>query len=76
MTAIGGAWFPVTMMPEFLQTLSRLSLVYWAVEGFTNVLWAGRSITGVLPQIGVLVGITTVVMFVATWLFHRRKMFE
>lgn len=76
MTAIGGAWFPVTMMPDFLQTLSRLSLVYWAVEGFTNVLWAGRTTAGVLPQLGVLLGITLVVMLVATWLFHRRKMFD
>lgn len=76
MTAIGGAWFPVTMMPEFLQSLSRLSLVYWAVEGFTNVLWAGRSLSGVLPQLGVLVGITAVVMALAIWLFHRRRMFE
>jgi ABC-2 type transport system permease protein len=40
MCAVGGAWFPVSFMPEFIQRFSRLTLVYWSMEGFSQVLWA------------------------------------
>ncbi len=40
MCAIGGAWFPVSFMPDFIQRFSRLTLVYWSMEGFSQVLWA------------------------------------
>ena len=40
MSAIGGAWFPTSFMPEFIQKLSRLTIVYWSLDGFIKVLWA------------------------------------
>ena len=76
MSAIGGAWFPVTFMPEFIQRLSKLTIVYWAVEGFTSVLWAGQSFVELLPTIGILFGIAFGVMLLATWLFRRGPMFD
>jgi ABC-2 type transport system permease protein len=76
MSAIGGAWFPVSFMPDTIQTLSKLTLVYWAVEGFTDVLWAGRSLVEVLPKIGILAGIAAVVMAFSLWRFNRIRFFE
>jgi ABC-2 type transport system permease protein len=75
LTAIGGAWFPVSFMPEFIQKLSRLSLVYWSVEAYTSVLWAGHSLRQVLPHIGVLSAIAIVVMAFATYRFRRSSIF-
>lgn len=76
MSAIGGAWFPVSFMPDYIQTLSRFTLVYWSVEGFTDVLWAGRSLVEVLPKISVLFAIALGVMGVTVWRFGRRNFFE
>ncbi len=76
MSAIGGAWFPVSFMPDYIQTLSKFTLVYWSVEGFTDVLWAGRSLVEVLPKIGVLFAIALGVMGVTVWRFSRRNFFE
>ncbi len=76
MSAIGGAWFPVSFMPEHIQALSRFTLVYWAVEGFADVLWAGRSLVDVLPKIGVLTAIATVVLLAAIARLNGRRMFE
>lgn len=76
MSAIGGAWFPVSMMPAALQKVSHFTITYWAVEGFTNILWAGQSVRQVLPNILVLCGIAIAVMLVATASFKRNKMFE
>jgi ABC-2 type transport system permease protein len=76
MSAVGGAWFPVTFMPDYIQTVSKFTLVYWSVEGFTDVLWAGQSLLAVLPKVGILAGIAAGVMAVAVWCFSRGRLFD
>jgi ABC-2 type transport system permease protein len=76
MSAMGGAWFPLSLMPEFVQTLGKFTLVYWSMEGFAQVLWAGHSFTQLLPTWGVLVGIAAGVMALAVWRLNRSKLFE
>ncbi len=76
MSATGGAWFPVSFMPEFMQTIARFTLVYWSMEGFSQVLWAGQSFLQILPTVGVLLGITAGVMAVAVWRFNRGAIFD
>ncbi|MCX6951463.1 MAG: ABC transporter permease [Verrucomicrobia bacterium] len=75
MSAIGGAWFPISLMPLFIQQFSKLTLVYWSMEGFSAVLWAGQSFVQLLPILGILGGITAVVMTLAVWQFNRGKIF-
>ena len=55
MSAIGGAWFPTSFMPEFIQHLSKLTIVYWSIEGFIQVLWANCTTRGITPDPGHLV---------------------
>ncbi|WP_438481865.1 ABC transporter permease [Oleiharenicola lentus] len=76
MSAIGGAWFPVSFMPEFIQQLSKFTLVYWSMEGFTQVLWADATFTELLTTLGVLAAITVGVMAVAVWRFNRGQIFS
>ena len=75
MCAVGGAWFPVTFMPEFIQQVSKLTIVYWAMEGFAQVLWANASLGELAPTLGILGGITAAVMAVAEWRFNRGNIF-
>ena len=75
MCAVGGAWFPVTLMPEFIQQASKLTLVYWAMEGFAQVLWADASFMELLPTLGILGAMTAAVMAVAVWRFNHGKIF-
>ena len=76
MSALGGAWFPLYIMPAFIQQFSRLTLVYWSMEGFSAVLWAGQSFLQILPILAILGGITAVVMTIAVWRFNRGKIFD
>jgi len=76
MSAVGGSWFPPSLMPEYIQRFSQLTVTYWAVEGFTDVLWAGQSLFEVLPRIGVLTGIAAGVMLIALWRFKKGTMFD
>lgn len=75
MSSLGGAWFPISLMPEFIQQFSKLTLVYWSMEGFSAVLWAGQSFVQILPILGILGGITAGVMTLAIWRFNRGKIF-
>ena len=74
MSSIGGAWFPVSFMPPFFQTLSHASIVYWAMEGFLQVLWRGAGTVEILPQLGVLLAISAAVTLVTVWRFQQGHM--
>ena len=75
MSSIGGAWFPTSFMPPFIQTVSRGSIVYWAMDGFMQVLWR-RSGTGeILPDIGILALISIAVTLVSVWRFRQGRVF-
>jgi ABC-2 type transport system permease protein len=76
MCAIGGAWFPVSFMPEFIQRFSRLTLVYWSMEGFSQVLWSHDSLVQLLPTLGYLTLITTIVMAFSVWRFRTGRLFD
>lgn len=76
MSAIGGAWFPISFMPEFIQTIAQFTIVYWAMEGFNQVLWSGDPILRTLPTLGILTGTAALVMAVAVWRFNRGRIFE
>lgn len=76
MSTVGGAWFPVSLMPELIQRFSKFTVVYWAVEGFTNVLWADYGVLQSLPYIGVLLLMTAACQAIAVWRFRRGDMFS
>jgi len=76
MSAIGGAWFPVSFMPQLIQKFSKLTLVYWSMEGFTQVLWAHASLVELLPTLGYLALMTVVVMAFSVWRFRKGKIFD
>ncbi len=76
MSAIGGAWFPTSFMPEFIQHLSKLTIVYWSLDGFIKVLWANCTTLELLPALAVLVGMAAVVNAFSIWRFNRGQIFE
>ena len=76
MSAIGGAWFPTSFMPEFIQHLSKLMIVYWSIEGFLQVLWADCTTREWLPTLAILFGIAAVVNAFSVWRFNLGSMFE
>jgi len=54
MSATGGAWYPMSLMPAFMQKVGKFTVVYWSMEGFFPGALAGRPLADVLPTIGVL----------------------
>ncbi len=75
MSAVGGAWFPTFLLPEFMQVLSKFTIVYWSVEGFLQVLWNGEGFVEILPSLGILIGIGMLVNVVSFWRFKKGDIF-
>lgn len=72
MSALGGSWFPLAMTPAWYQKLGHFTLNAWAMDGYQGILWYGRDLRGVLPEIGVLLAIAAVLMLLALRGWRRR----
>lgn len=57
---LGGAWWPLEIVPEFMQTIGHLSPVAWAMDAFQDLLWYDGGFPDVLPEIGVLLAAAAV----------------
>ena len=70
MSAIGGSMMPLPIMPEFMQKLAVISVNYWSIQGFYDIFWRQLEIVDMLPKIGILILIATVMIGVS---YHQFK---
>jgi len=70
MSAIGGSMMPLPIMPEFMQKLAVISVNYWSIQGFYDIFWRHLGIMDMLPKVGVLVLIATLMIAVS---YHQFK---
>jgi len=71
MSALGGSWWPLEFMPEFMQKLAHwVTINAWAMDGYKNLLWYGGNMTSVLPQVGLLSGFGLVAFLLGIWKFR------
>ncbi|MFI5251480.1 MAG: ABC transporter permease [Bacteroidota bacterium] len=75
MSSVGGAWFPTSFMPSYVQTFSKLTLVYWTMDGFLKVLWSGATFIELLPNLGILFSIAFLITLVSAWQFKKGHVF-
>ena len=61
---LGGAWWPLEIVPEFMQTLGHLSPVAWAMDAFQDLIWYNGGFGDVLPEIGVLLAAAAVLFVI------------
>jgi ABC-2 type transport system permease protein len=72
-SAIGGAWFPLFLMPKLLQQVARLTLVAWAMEGYNRLMILGGSLADVWVDIGVLILYGAICFTVGLRLFQFKE---
>jgi len=76
MSAVGGAWFPTAFMPPTIQFFSKLTIVYWSMDGFLEVLWRGVGLSSILPNLGILVGVSVAVSIISVRRFRSGDIFS
>ncbi len=71
MSAIGGSMIPISMMPAFMQNIAVISVNYWGIEGFFDILWRQLPLIDILPKMGILLAIGFGMTLVSTVLFKK-----
>ncbi len=73
MVMLGGAWFPSFMMPEWVQKISMVVPVRWALNGFDAMLWRGDSLTASFIPVAYLLGFTLLFGAIASLRFSTMQ---
>ncbi len=74
MSSLGGSWWPLEIVPDFMRTLAHIITINaWAMDGFKDILWYGRGVVDILPEVAVLMLISLVAFGVglARFKFHQ-----
>lgn len=71
MSALGGSMIPIFIMPSFMQKIAVVSLNYWGIQGFFDILWRNFSFIDILPRMIVLLGIGGVMLLISMPLFKK-----
>jgi ABC-2 type transport system permease protein len=72
MMFLSGTFFPISTMPQYLQTVAHVLPLFYVIEGLNNVMVYGN-ITGALIDFAVIAVITAVIFGLAVKLFKWRE---
>lgn len=72
MSAIGGIWIPIEVLPHWMQSLAKLSPLHWSLSLVQDVFLRGIVWSRFLVKMSVLMGFGTICLFASTY-FHNRK---
>ena len=67
---LGGCWWPLFIMPRWMQTLAKISPHAWANEGFNKLLLFNADFGAVVPEMLALVVFTVIFGAIAVWRFR------
>jgi ABC-2 type transport system permease protein len=70
MVMLGGAWVPSFVFPAWLQTVTVVVPVRWAVDGLDAMTWRGIGLSGAVIPIAVLTGFAILFAAVAALRFR------
>lgn len=70
MAALGGAWWPLDIVPSWMQTFGHLFPTAWAMDGFTDLITRGLGTADILLEAGVLVLYGVIFMAIGIWRFR------
>jgi ABC-2 type transport system permease protein len=62
---LGGAWWPLEIVPEFMRTIGHISPIAWAMDGFHTLLYNQGTFSDILLPVGVLLAMAVVFFAIA-----------
>lgn len=72
MSALGGSWFPLAIVPEWFRAIGHFTLNAWAMDGYQGILWYGKGLGGIAVEVLVLFGIALATGWLA-WAGWKRR---
>jgi ABC-2 type transport system permease protein len=68
--SLGGAWWPLEIVPPFMQRLGHLTPVAWVMDAFRDLLFYHGGLSAILPELGVLLVASALLFGVGIWRFR------
>ncbi len=68
---LGGLWFPIDLMPEAVQKISRFTPQYWAQKGFQDIMLRGAHASGIGYSLLVLALVASAGLIIALLRYRR-----
>lgn len=73
LSAIGGIWVPVEILPSGLQQLAKISPLYWSLDAVNSLFLRGGTFSAIFPNIAVLLSFAAFFIFLAGFVETSRK---
>jgi len=67
---LGGCWWPLFILPKWMQALAKITPHGWATTGFNKLMLFGADFGAVVPEMLALVGFAVVFSIIAVWRFR------
>jgi ABC-2 type transport system permease protein len=67
---LGGCWWPLFILPKWMQALAKITPHGWATMGFNKLMLFGANFGDVVPEMLALVGFTVLFSIIAIWRFR------
>ena len=68
---LGGAMWPLEIVGPLMRTVGHMTPHAWALDAFVDLVGNGASAVDVLPQVGILLGFSVVLLPLASWRLRR-----
>ena len=72
-SALGGSWWPLFLMPDWLQQVAKVTLNGWAMIGFNNLMIFGKGFMSVVPSLLALVAYSAICFGLAIRFFRFQE---
>jgi len=67
---LGGCWWPLFILPKWMQALAKITPHGWATTGFNKLMLFGADFSAVVPEMLALIGFAVVFGIIAVWRFR------
>ena len=70
LASLGGAWWPIEIVPMWMQNLALALPTGWAMRGFQDLLVRGLGLNAILSTAGILMAFGVVFLGIGIWRFR------
>ena len=68
--ALGGCWWPLFILPKWMQSIAKITPHAWANTGFNKLMVFGADFSAVVPEMLALVCFAAAFGIIAIWRFR------
>ncbi len=73
LSAIGGIWIPVEILPESLQNLAKISPLHWGLDAINTLFLRNGNLRQIMPHLLALTGFSAFFLTISGWVENKRK---